>query len=143
MLIEVFSSFDEFKKYMDEFVKSKKDVWNKQLNILKGKIKGKDNKFKKISEVVLQREWVLQKYLTEPLLFEGKKFHIRPLMLYHKKGNQKIGYLFHKILVAHAYEDFKLDDYHNKRIHDTHFASASRRLYFREDFITLGILNEK
>jgi hypothetical protein len=45
--------------------------------------------------------------------------------------------------MAHAYEDYKPEDFQNKRIHDTHFASTSRRLYFNDDFIELKVMTEE
>jgi hypothetical protein len=128
MNIEIFRNYDEFKTFMENFLKKQIPIWN--------------DPSQKSKLVTLER-WVLQEYIISPYLFENKKFHIRPLFLYHKLGNQKIGYLLNKILVAHAYEDYKPEDFQNKRIHDTHFASTSRRLYFHDDFIELKVMTEE
>jgi len=126
MLIEIFKKYDEFESFMNDFIKKQESVWKST---------------KELSKLVLQSNWVLQEYVEKPLLFDNKKIHIRPIFLYHKRDNQKTGYIFDKILVAHAYEDYKFDDFSNKRIHDTHFASTtSGRIYFHEDFIKLKIL---
>jgi RimJ/RimL family protein N-acetyltransferase len=126
MNIRIFKSFKEFEDYIYDFIKTYSSVWD-------------DPKNK--SRMAAQSQWVMQEYVSKPLLFNHKKFHIRPIFLYYKKGNQKLGYILDRILVAHAYEDFKLDDFSNPRIHDTHFASTTTgRIYFQDDFAKLKIL---
>jgi RimJ/RimL family protein N-acetyltransferase len=128
MNIRIFESFDQFDNYIHDFIKTYSPVWN-------------DPKNK--SRMAAQSQWVMQEYITHPLLFNNKKFHIRPIFLYHKKNNQKIGYILDRILVAHAYEDFKLEDFDQPRIHDTHFASTTTgRIYLQEDFPKLKILTK-
>ncbi len=128
MNIEIFRNYDEFKNFMENFLKKQIPIW--------------EDPSQKSKLVTLER-WVLQEYIISPYLFENKKFHIRPIFLYHKFGNQKLGYILNKIFVAHAYEDYKPEDFKNKRIHDTHFASTSRRLFFHEDFIKLKVMTEE
>ena len=129
-MIEIFKSFDEFYQYITQFIEKQKDIWV-------------DPKFKKKARLKVQSNWVLQEYINEPILFENKKFHIRPIFLYQKKGNRKIGYLLNRILVAHARKDYILDDFGNKDIHDSHFGKSSRRIYFQDDFLKLKILTKK
>ena len=128
LFIEIFRKYDEFKTYIDKFLEKQIPIWDNQ------EIKTK---------LLTLEQWVLQEYIEDPYLFQNKKFHIRPIFLYHKNGNNKIGYILNKIFVAHAYEDYKLEDFNNKRIHDTHFSSTSRRLFFHEDFITLNIMTKE
>lgn len=129
-MIEIFKSFDEFYQYITQFIEKQKDIWV-------------DPKFKEKARLKVQSNWVLQEYINQPILFENKKFHIRPIFLYQKKGNRKIGYLLNRILVAHAKEDYKFDDFGNKNIHDSHFGKTSGRLYFQDDFLKLKILTKK
>jgi RimJ/RimL family protein N-acetyltransferase len=129
MNIRIFKSFEEFDNYIHEFINTYSPIWY-------------DPKNK--SRMAAQSQWVMQEYITHPLLFNNKKFHIRPIFLYHKKGDQKIGYILDRILVAHAYEDFKLEDFDQPRIHDTHFASTTTgRIYLQEDFPKYKILTKE
>ncbi len=126
--IEIFESFKQFDDYIHDFIDKYAPVWD-------------DPKNK--SRQASQSNWVLQEYIDKPLLFEKKKFHIRPIFLYQKKGNKKIGYMLDKIFVAHAMENFKLDDFGNPHIHDTHFKwTSTGRIFFQEDFVKRGILNK-
>ena len=68
-------------------------------------------KFKKYSQ------WVLQKYIENPLLYENRKFHFRIYMLVH---NDKF-YYYQKGLVALANKIFTLTAFEDKDIHDTRF----------------------
>jgi hypothetical protein len=128
MFIEIFSTYDQFKIFIDKFIEKQILIWsNKEIK----------------TKLLTLEQWVLQEYIEDPYLFQNKKFHIRPIFLYHKNGNNKIGYILNKILVAHAYDNYKFEDFNNKRIHDTHFASTSRRLFFHEDFIDLNIMTKE
>ncbi len=129
MNIRIFKSFEEFDNYIHEFINTYSPIWY-------------DPKNK--SRMASQSQWVMQEYITHPLLFNNKKFHIRPIFLYHKKGQEKVGYILDRILVAHAYEDFKLEDFDQPRIHDTHFASTTTgRIYLQEDFPKYKILTKE
>jgi RimJ/RimL family protein N-acetyltransferase len=131
MNIRIFNSdnFDEFNSYIRDFIKTYSPVWM-------------DPKNK--SRMAAQSQWVLQEYITKPLLYKNKKMHIRPIFLYHKKGNQKIGYILDRILVAHSIEDYKFGDFENDKIHDTHFSkTTSGRIYFQDDFVKEKILTKE
>ena len=131
MNIRIYNSdnFEEFNSYIRDFIKTYSPVWI-------------DPKNK--SRMAAQSQWVLQEYITKPLLYNNKKMHIRPIFLYEKKGNKKIGYILDRILVAHAIEDYKFDDFGNDKIHDTHFSkTTSGRLYFQEDFLKEKILTKE
>ena len=69
------------------------------------------------------RIWVLQEYITNPLLLlqpDGKeyKFHIRHYFIYFPKG---ISYYTKQGEVAVARAPYKEGNWDDKRIHDTHF----------------------
>ncbi len=127
--IEIFENFEQFDNYIHNFIDKYAPVWD-------------DPKNK--SRQASQSNWVLQEYIDKPLLFEKKKFHIRPIFLYQKKGNKKIGYMLNKIFVAHAMENFKLEDFGNEHIHDTHFKwTSTGRIFFQDDFVERKILTKE
>jgi tubulin polyglutamylase TTLL9 len=65
------------------------------------------------------KEWVLQEYITNPFLMNGRKFHIRQLFFY-QPGDKQSYYMYHS-RVAIAEAPYKHGDWTNKDIHDTHF----------------------
>jgi hypothetical protein len=129
MGIKIYNDYLEFEKdfkmYLEEFTPR----WR--------------NATSKTSILYLNHQYVLQEYIIKPYLFENKKFHIRPIFLYHRGPNIKEGYILNKCLVAHAYEDYQPRDFFRTEIHDTHFSSTSRRIFFPDDFIRLKIMTEK
>jgi hypothetical protein len=77
------------------------------------------------------KKWVLQEYITNPLLFKNRKFHIRAYFLYLPKGE---GYLLDISKIFIAGKDYVDGDYQNQSIHDTHLKSTPNPLYFERDF---------
>jgi hypothetical protein len=74
--------------------------------------------------------WVLQEYINDPLLVEGRKFHIRMYYLvYHQKA-----FLYNLGQVYTAKKKFKQSDYGNKDIHDSHITGSLEGLYFPNSF---------
>ena len=76
------------------------------------------------------REWVLQKYVHNPLLLDGRKFHLRVYVLC--VGSLKV-HVFDRILLllaAHRYSTSDLDDIYK---HLTNTAVASETEYFDEE----------
>ena len=99
--IEVFDDFDKFRKYCEG-----------------------NESFSKY------RDWVLQEYIIDPLLLEGKKFHIRGYYLVHQ--NKK--YLMDEGRIILAEEKYKRGDYENKKIHDTHTLGSEKYVkYYPKD----------
>lgn len=86
------------------------------------------------------KDWVLSKYLEKPLLFKDRKFHLRMYFLYTNDGNNnRAGYL-HKIgRLAVAKNRYKLSNFDNKTVHDTHFKGMDTDYYFPKDFIADNI----
>lgn len=77
---------------------------------------------------------IASKYITNPLLWNGYKFHLRMYLLIHTYP--QFSYQFWetgKILTAKL--PFKNEDYHNSDIHDTHLKSTPRNLFFPKDAI--------
>ena len=85
---------------------------------------------------------LISKYITNPLLFNGKKFHVR---IYFLVGIIK-GYFvtnvfeFYKILTAKL--PYINSDYGNKNIHDTHFDSTDKDYIFPLDITDSNLYND-
>jgi RimJ/RimL family protein N-acetyltransferase len=101
--IKIFENFDDFKNYIssEEFKISIEPIENVNL--------------KKVKKNSLN-DWVLQEYIDDPMLDDGKKFHIRGYYLIYK--NEK--YLFKEGRIYPARKKYKKADYYNTEIHDTH-----------------------
>ena len=91
------------------------------------KSKSKNNKKSKSF-----KNWVLQEYIDNPLLFKNKKFHIRAYFLY-IAPNQ--GYLLDIGKIFTAKNNYTKSNYQNQDIHDTHLKSTPNPLYFERDFV--------
>lgn len=103
--ITIIKNFNDFEKRIKELKKLKnKDNWSNKLN--------------KKNDFISNLYWVLETYIQHPYLYNNKKFHFRIYYIYTSQGN---GYIYDKHRLAIAEEDFKLDDFDNKKIHDTHF----------------------
>lgn len=61
-------------------------------------------------------DWVLQEYIDDPMLVNGKKFHIRGYYIGYK--NEK--YLYKEGRIYTSQKKYKKSDYYNTEIHDTH-----------------------
>ena len=84
-------------------------------------------RFKKYDNVIVS------KYITDILLFEGKKFHLRVYMLA-SSINGKFSYkVFPFIKLLTALKPYKNSDFNNKTIHDSHFDSTPRDYIYPYD----------
>jgi len=92
----------------------------KQLNIIKKKININD--------------YIATEYITNPLLFKNRKFHIRvPFIITYI--NNKISFSIFKHLRIHqAKLPYINDDYTNKNIHDSHIKSTDDDYFFYDEF---------
>lgn len=70
-------------------------------------------------------------YIRDPLLFYGRKFHIRSYMLITIHPFKAMLFNHSKILTAK--KDYIDSEYNNKDIHDTHLSSTPKNIYFPED----------
>ncbi len=85
---------------------------------------------------------MLSKYLRNPLLFQKRKFHFRLIFIIAIVNNTVKSYLLDTMRIITAKLPFKLTDFHNADIHDTHLKSTPQDLYFPADFTTenMGIV---
>ena len=126
--IKVFDNYYDFFEYCNRIIQINSVRWNNtKLNNEKHK-------------VITQREWILQEYIHNPLLYKEKKFHLRVYFLYYKKYDTvlkkevKKGYIMDLSQIYTALKKFKLEDFSNKDIHDSHIKSTSKAIYFQDDF---------
>ena len=130
--VKVVNNYDDMIKHFDEYRK-KKDRY--QLKRLKG-----------------TKPWVIAKYIDNPLLYKGKKFHIRLILMYiivnktygnNNKNNKKYtqGYLFNGGYILRARNKYISKNYHDKNIHDTHYIEEYE-IKFPECFIKEFGLNK-
>lgn len=108
--INIITSYDKLVIQMNKHIKKWGNGWRKGTNYYK--------------------EWVLQEYLADPLLFQGHKntdhddnnkykFHLRHYFIF-RPGNEK-SFFLKKGLMATGLKPYVQGDWGNKDIHDTHF----------------------
>jgi hypothetical protein len=69
-----------------------------------------------------QYDWVLQEYISNPWLVNGKKMHLRQIMVY--QPGDKPSYYMYMGEFALADKPYIKGDWSNKGIHDTHFKNG-------------------
>ena len=81
---------------------------------------------------------LISEYIRDPLLFKGKKFHLRIPLLVTMFNSVIKTYLFPDSLVRTAELPFVLDHFDSKEIHDTHLSSTdlTKEYIFPNDFTT-------
>ena len=107
--IEILQSYDDFLKYFED-------------------VKGMDLLGSK------KERFVLQQYIKNPLLYKGRKFHLRYHFICYNGSFMPIK----NVQVITAAKKFKLEDFHNKDIHDSHFKDSLREVYFPYSFKELS-----
>ena len=76
---------------------------------------------------------IASEYITKPLLWEGKKMHLRSFLLVSVINGVYATYFFDFYRIYHAKLPFINADYNNKEIHDTHLKSTSRNIFGPDD----------
>lgn len=72
----------------------------------------------------------IQRYITDPILFDGKKFHIRVWLMVTSWGHHHI-YPYYKVATANL--PYIKGDWYNPKIHDTHFYRTTGNPYWEAD----------
>ena len=87
--------------------------------------------------------FLLSKYLTKPLLFHRKKFHLRLYVINFIDNNNQIRVFFSKYgFMYTAKQEYINSNYDNKDIHDSHFKSTDTDYLFPNTFIDeYGMVN--
>ena len=73
----------------------------------------------KQSDTFKQFDWVIQEYISNPWLVDGKKMHLRQLMIY--QPGSKNSYYMYMGEFALAEKKYIQGNWYDKQIHDTHF----------------------
>ena len=73
---------------------------------------------------------MVSEYMTNPLLFNNKKFHIRLYYLPVVKDNKFEGFLLRKGFIYTAKQDWTNDAYYNTNIHDSHFWKTDKDYFY-------------
>ena len=87
-----------------------------------------DKELRKAKEYAKQNskwKWIASKYIKNPLLFNGLKFHFRCYLMVTSIGQF---YKFNQYKIITAKDKYKAADFANKNIHDSH-ASTTLKLY--------------
>jgi hypothetical protein len=66
----------------------------------------------------------MTEYITNPMLYEGRKMHIRAYMLFSLINKEFKSYLFDTMKLFTAKDKYKNEDWNNENIHDTHFKNS-------------------
>lgn len=66
----------------------------------------------------------LTEYITNPLLYNGRKMHLRAYMLMTLINNEFKSYLLDVSKIFIAKQKYKNEDWNNEDIHDTHFSNS-------------------
>ena len=88
----------------------------------------RDNFFKSVKNY-----FVVQRYIKNPLLIKGRKFHLR----IHLAFFQKECFIMDKFIVITAKDKYIKGDYKNNKIHDSHADGTLRGLFFPDSFTFL------
>ena len=89
------------------------------------------------------KEYLVSKYIRNPMLIQGKKFHLRMyFMVCTRPNNKSDWFLFDEGKIITAELPYKDADYMNKKIHDTHFKSTTKNRLF-PDSRELGISDKE
>jgi len=81
------------------------------------------------------KRWSLQEYIENPMLIEGKKFHLRVLFLYRANSDYKKAgnsFWFKNIPIYLARKNFVYDNFEDEEIHISHYSEEQEALYLQD-----------
>jgi hypothetical protein len=78
----------------------------------------------------------MTEYITNPMLYEGRKMHLRAYMLFTMIDNKFNSYLFDTMEIFTAKQKYKNEDWNNEDIHDTHFKNSGILALFRPEIFS-------
>jgi HrpA-like RNA helicase len=88
----------------------------------------------------ISKNIMVSEYITNPMLFNGRKFHIRAYLTVLVHGDGQIeGNLWHRGKILTARLPYKNLDFTNGNIHDSHAKSTPNDLFFPEHLREKGI----
>ena len=79
---------------------------------------------------------LISNYITNPLLFKTRKFHFRSVFIISLIHDTYNAYFLDTSRILTAKLPFKLEDFSNKDIHDSHVKGTDADYYFPQDFTT-------
>ena len=79
-----------------------------------------------------KQEAIVSEYITNPLLFKGRKFHLR-MYLYVSSNDAEKFKLWEIGKILTAEQPYQTGNYHNKEIHDTHMGSTDANYFYPQD----------
>jgi hypothetical protein len=83
----------------------------------------------------IKDDFIISQYITNPLLIDKKKFHIRMNMINFIDKDKKVNTFFCKYgQIATAKEEYTNSNFFNGAIHDSHFSKTERDIIFPFDF---------
>ncbi len=78
---------------------------------------------------------IASKYINNPLLFKGKKFHFRVYLIVTIINNVFSSYFFRTFKIITSKNNYEMNNYQNAEIHDTHYKYNDNDYLFPDSFI--------
>jgi hypothetical protein len=92
-----------------------------------------------------KNDFIINKYITNPLLFKDRKFHLRLFYINYINAKQEVKVFLSKYGFIYTAKDvYQNNDFYNPDIHDSHFKKTDDDYVYPNEFIkTFGIENTK
>lgn len=92
-----------------------------------------EDELERAKEIIYSKwkQGIVCDYINNPLLFDGRKFHLRVYLFISTIG---LSSLFKEAKIITAGLPYKNEDYTNRDIHDTHLQSTNKDYFFTKDF---------